>query len=296
MKIKILVIFFSFFPLFSQAQLLWKITGKNLKKPSYLYGTMHTSHEKAFKLVDSLVVKIGTCEAYAGEMILDPSMLFAVMQQIFMGKDTTLQTLLSPEEYKTIKKVLDEKLTMMSPIAERIKPMFTSILLQEGGMEAMKMPDANESKNKRKPLDLYLQDEASKRSLSLVGLETLEEQMNVFNNIPLKNQAQMLYQEVTNIEKDSTADTSMEKMLDWYAEQKLDSLYEYASKEFANEPELSYQILTKRNINMADRIEKLILEKSAFIAIGAAHLPDKQGVIELLRKKKFKVEPVKIGR
>jgi uncharacterized protein len=296
MKIKILIILLSFFPLFAQAQLLWKITGKNLKKPSYLYGTMHTSHEKAFKLVDSLVVKIASCESYAGEMILDPSMLFAVMQQIFMGKDTTLQTLLSPEEYKTVKKVLDEKLSMMSPIAERIKPMFTSILLGEGGMEGLQMPDANESKNKRKPLDLYLQDEATKRSLPLVGLETLEEQMNVFNNISLKSQAQMLLQEVTNIGKDSTADTGMEKMLDWYAEQKLDSLYEYASKEFANEPALSYQILTKRNINMADRIEKLILEKSAFIAIGAAHLPDTQGVIELLRKKKFKVEPVKIGK
>ncbi len=294
MKIKILIMLLSFFPLFAQGQLLWKITGKNLKKPSYLYGTMHTSHEKAFRLVDSLVVKIAGCEAYAGEMILDPSMLFAVMQQIFMGKDTTLQTLLSPEEYKIVKKTLDEKLSMMSPIAERIKPMFTSILLGEGGMEGMQMPE-NESKNKRKPLDLHLQDEATKRSLALVGLETLEEQMNVFNNIPLKNQAKMLYQEVTNIGKDSTADTSMEKMLDWYAEQKLDSLYQYASKGFANEPELSYQILTKRNINMADRIEKLILEKSAFIAIGAAHLPDKQGVIELLRKKKFKVEAVKIG-
>ncbi len=293
MKIKILIILLSFFPLFAQAQLLWKITGKNLKKPSYLYGTMHTSHEKAFKLVDSLVVKMANCEVYAGEMILDPSMLFAVMQQIFMEKDTTLQTLLSPEEYSLVKKALDEKLGVMSTIAERIKPMFTSVLLQEGGMENMQMPKANESKNKQKPLDLYLQDEATKRSLALVGLETLEEQMNVFNSIPLKNQAKMLYQEIINLGKDSTTDTSMDKMLDWYSEQKLDSLYQYASKEFANEPELSYQILTKRNINMADRIEKLILEKSAFIAIGAAHLPDKQGVIELLRKKKFKVEAVK---
>ncbi len=83
-------------------------------------------------------------------------------------------------------------------------------------------------------------------------------------------------------------------MLDWYAAQKLDSLYQYAAKEFADDPALSYQILTKRNLNMANQIEKLILEKSAFIAIGAAHLPDKQGVIELLRKKKFKVEAVKI--
>jgi len=291
MKIKILIVLFFLFPLFAQAQLLWKITGNKLKKPSYLYGTMHTSHEKAFKLVDSLVVKIGTCEVYAGEMILDPSMFLAVMQQIFMGKDTTLQTLLSAEEYKIVKKTLDEKLGMMSPFVDRMKPMFTSVFIQAGDIEGMKAPD--EGKVERKPLDLHLQDEAAKRSLFLVGLETLEEQMNVFNGVSLQNQAKMLYQEIINIDS-KTGNTGMEKMLDWYAEQKLDSLYQYASKEFANEPELSYRILTKRNLTMADRIEKLILEKSAFIAIGAAHLPDKQGVIELLRKKKFKVEPIKL--
>ncbi|TAH20115.1 MAG: TraB/GumN family protein [Cytophagales bacterium] len=292
MKIKILIILFSLFPLFAQAQLLWKITGKNLKKPSYLYGTMHTSHEKAFKLVDSLVVRIVTCETYAGEMIFDPAMLFAVMQQLFMGKDTTLQTLLSAEEYAVVKKTIDEKLGMMAPMIDRMKPMFTSVLIQAGDMENLM---ATADKPQRKPLDLHLQDEATKKSLSLVGLETLEEQMDVFNGIPLANQAKMLYREIVNLDKKiGDGDTSMEKMLDWYAAQKLDSLYQYASKEFANEPALSYRILTKRNLIMADRIEKLIVEKSVFIAIGAAHLPDKQGVIELLRKKKFKVEAVKL--
>ncbi|MCU0390652.1 MAG: TraB/GumN family protein [Thermoflexibacter sp.] len=290
MKIKllILIIILSFSSLLTQAQLLWKITGNNLKKPSYLYGTMHTGNPKAFVMKDILIEKIATCEAYAGEMIIDPSMLFAVMNEIFMSKDTTLKTLLSEQEYKIVKQALDDKLGMMSSFAERIKPMFTSLLLQEGGLEAMQ----NAPMESNKPLDLFLQEEASKKNLALIGLETLQEQMNVINSISLQKQAQMLYNEIIKTDTDSL-DNSMEQMLNWYAEQKLDSLYLFASKEFADEPALSYQILTKRNINMAERIDKLIQEKSAFIAIGAAHLPDEQGVIALLRKKKYKIEAVK---
>lgn len=288
LKTQSLVIFFFLFSCPSQAQLLWKITGKNIEKPSYLYGTMHTSNAKAFVLKDLLIEKISTCDAYAGEMIFEPAMMLAILPQLFMEKDTTLQTLLNDDEYQVVKKVLDEKLGMMSSFAERIKPMFTSMLLQEGSLEELQTAPQSQYK----ALDFFLQEEAGKRNLELVGLETLEEQMGVINSVPLPKQAKMLYQEVTK-NKQEGKDDGMEKMLSWYAEQKLDSLYEYASKEFASEPALSYQILTKRNLNMADRIEKLISKKSVFIAIGAAHLPDKQGVIALLRKKKFKVEPVK---
>jgi uncharacterized protein len=276
----------------THAQLLWKITGNGLKKPAYLYGTIHLADPRAFVLKDKLIEKIGECDAYAGEMIFDPSVMFAILPQLFMDKDTTLQTLLDEKEYKIVKQALGEKLGMMSPMLERMKPVFTSLLLQESGIEN-KEDAANTKENK--PLDLFLQETADEKKLELVGLETVEEQMNVFNGTPLKKQAKMLYKEIidANLKKDSTTNSSIDQMLQWYAKQKLDSLYQYASQEFAEDPALSYQILTKRNHNMAERIEKLLATKSAFIAIGAAHLPDKQGVIALLREKKFKVEPVK---
>ena len=274
----------------SYGQLLWKVTNKKSKKISYLYGTIHVADERAFVLKDKLLEKIGACEVYAGEMIFDPQMIFAVLPKLFMGQDTTLQTLLTDEEYKIVKNILDEKLGMMSSMVERMKPVFTSLLLQEGKMGGT---PSNKSKQGYKPLDLFLQEEADKRKLELVGLETLEEQMNVFDLMPVQKQAKALYEEIVNSPQDTTSTTNMDKMLDWYAVQKLDSLYLYAAEEFKEDPNLGYAILTKRNQNMAERIEDIILKKSAFIAIGAAHLPDVQGVIELLRKRKFKVEPIK---
>ena len=42
---------------------------------------------------------------------------------------------------------------------------------------------------------------------------------------------------------------------------------------------------------MANRSEKYLKEHSVFIAVGAAHLPGKKGIIHLLRNKGYKVEP-----
>src|ERR1700748_952368 len=55
MKRLIYFLIFSFFLIFAQAQkkypaLLWKISGNGLKKPSYLYGTMHVSNRVAYYL------------------------------------------------------------------------------------------------------------------------------------------------------------------------------------------------------------------------------------------------------
>jgi uncharacterized protein YbaP (TraB family) len=43
---------------------------------------------------------------------------------------------------------------------------------------------------------------------------------------------------------------------------------------------------------MAKNFVKIAKKQSVFCAVGAAHLPGETGVIELLRKKGYTVEPV----
>ncbi len=47
--------------------LLWVITGNGLKKPSYLFGTMHVSNKLAFNLGDSFYNAIRSVEVVALE-------------------------------------------------------------------------------------------------------------------------------------------------------------------------------------------------------------------------------------
>ena len=47
--------------------LLWEISGKGMKKPSYLFGTMHVSSKLAFHLADSFFLGIRNADVVALE-------------------------------------------------------------------------------------------------------------------------------------------------------------------------------------------------------------------------------------
>jgi hypothetical protein len=274
----------------AQAQLLWEIAGNGLKHPSYLYGTMHLGDKRVTRLSDSTWKAFNRSEVFAGEMVMDASVMFKAMGMIMSPADSTLSKLLPPEKYKVVQAKLAEKLGPMSAMFERMKPLFISPLLS-GQPGANPLDPGSEPSGQGKPLDLYLQDMAAQRQMEVVGLETFEEQMEAFNSIPLKLQAEMLYEQVAN-EKDSTsAEMSLERMIGLYERQALDSLYELTSGEL--NASLNERLLTRRNHNMADRMEKLMQSKRVFTGVGAAHLPGPAGVIALLRQKGYRVSPVK---
>src|ERR1043166_6774740 len=96
-----------------QSSLLWKISGKNLTKPSYVYGTMHSRDKRAHEFGDSVMIKFNDCDAVAlelltGEMMQDP---FGMLNYIMM-KDTTLDMLLSKKDYQLVKNYSAENLGM----------------------------------------------------------------------------------------------------------------------------------------------------------------------------------------
>ena len=83
----------------------------------------------------------------------------------------------------------------------------------------------------------------------------------------------------------------LEEMIVAYAKADLDQLLAMIKSDntmmmFADE------LLDKRNVKMAERIEKFIKEKSTFSAVGAGHLPGANGIIALLKKEGYSVEPV----
>src|SRR6266496_2747617 len=99
----IVLILFQFFIAGSYAQehysntLLWEISGNNLAKPSYLFGTFHINHEEAFNLNDSVLAKLVYADAFANEFNVDS--LSQYIGRII--KDTSqkkIRDLLSEEE------------------------------------------------------------------------------------------------------------------------------------------------------------------------------------------------------
>ena len=269
-------------PAFAHADstsLLYEISGGALKKSSYVFGTIHLRDKRVFQLSDSTWYCFNASEVIAGELRFDKKeMKEAAKNEVLMPNGITLQSLLTAEEYTKVRAYAKSVLGWKVIIIDRIKPLFTSSLLAE---EAVKS-------DKKYPLDVYLQQEGEKKKKEIAGLETIHEQMVAIDTISLEEQAQLLLDYVNN---PSDSDAEVERMILLYQQGRLIDLYNMVYAELDDKTEAA--LLTNRNVVMVDRMEKLMLEKATFVAIGSAHLPGDKGVLHLLQDKGYKVRAVR---
>lgn len=262
-----------------QNSLLWKIEAAHLSKPSYLYGTMHSHDKRAHMFGDSVLVKLNECDAVAlelvtGEMEENPFAMFELM----MMKDTTLDMLLNEEDYNLVKAYVEENLEIFSMLVDKIKPIFTSVMLSESMMR----------NDKAYTVDDFFERKAKEVGKRTIGIETAEEQMSALDQISLREQAAMLAEQIKTEDEDVEL---FEQLMEHYKNQDLDGMMKiYKSEEM---PEMFDEALvTKRNHIMAHRMDSIIRMQPTFNAVGALHLAGDEGVIALLKKKGYALTPV----
>jgi uncharacterized protein YbaP (TraB family) len=100
-----LIIIFCLFSSFSQAQLLYQISGKDLAQPSYLYGTIHILPKEQFELPKSLERAFKTCTTLAMEVDLNMSAgeKIAMAQRAVLADGKTLKDIMDPQDYIKLK-------------------------------------------------------------------------------------------------------------------------------------------------------------------------------------------------
>ena len=164
---------------------------------------------------------------------------------------------------------------------ERFKPMLISGIVEEQAMDCpekdgMEMQILSESKNYDKPVD---------------GLETAEFQATLFDSIPYAEQARDL---VNSIDSADQNKQTTQELVSLYKRQDLDGIDSLSRKDDGGvEGSHMDLLLYARNRKWAKLLDGLLRQKSLLIAVGAAHLPGKGGVIDLLRKEGYTVEPVR---
>jgi uncharacterized protein YbaP (TraB family) len=262
-----------------EKSLLWEISGKNLKQPSYLFGTIHLICPADFSLSDSLKNAVARTSQLALEIDMDdPGLMGTMTKNMFMAGGRTLKEILSEQQYVQLSRFYKDSLGMDIAAFGRAKPfmmmgpMFSKIL----GCE----PQSYE---------MSLMGLAAKQKSEIVGLETIEEQMAVFDTIPYDRQAEML---IKIIDKLPETKSEFRDLVLLYKKQDLQSLYDLTLKSEFGLDGQDEVMLFKRNQNWIRRIDKMVQEKPTFIAVGAAHLGGERGVIALLRKDGYKVRAV----
>jgi hypothetical protein len=270
-----------------EKSLLWKITGNGIK-PSYLFGTIHMigeadffwdkNMEKAFKKSKKLVMEIDMSQTMA--------MAFQMMQLAPMQGDQLLVDLLSEEDYALVKtyftvesKSAEAKMTFN--MAQSWQPMLLQSLLYTEMIEG--------------PVKMYemeLTTKARKAEMAFGGLETVAEQMAVFNSIPYKEQAEALVEMIQNIKKGESGANEFAKMVEKYKEQDVDGMLTAMQGEL-DEMDNQEVMLDGRNKKWIPKIGEMSKGTPVFYAVGAGHLGGKNGVVRLLRKEGYKVTALK---
>lgn len=263
--------------------LLWRISGKNLTKPSYLFGTMHMLCAEDIELSDSLKNAIKSADKVYLELDMNNLMeMMGAMSHMSMRNDTTLADLLTPEEYKKVKAYFTEHMSMLPfSMLETYKPLLTASTLME---------QSNKCDHIIAMEELIMQ-EAREDHKEIKGLETMNYQLSIFDSIPYKVQAKQLVEMINNMGK-SDDDKDMEELSNAYRMQQLNKMEELTKKDVGIR-DYANLLLYNRNKNWAKKLDGLLPQNSLIIAVGAGHLPGEKGVINLLKRAGYKVEPVK---
>lgn len=260
--------------------LLWEISGNGLESSSYLFGTIHmtcdaTLDENVQKALDNTSLVVLELD------MDDPSLQPKMMKDLYMKDGKTLKDYLSEEDFALLESFVKEKTGMPLAAMSNMKPFFISASFYP---QMLGCPVQS--------FEAELVKVAKAQNEEVLGLETVEEQMNVFNAIPYEDQVV----DLMRMAKDKMAYDieTFQKLLQLYDAQNIEGM-EIMMQEDRNLTTSKHKdkMLDDRNKNWIPKIEEFSKKQPTFYGVGAAHLAGDNGVIRLLRKAGYTVTAVK---
>jgi len=259
------------------AQLLYRISGKDLKQDSYLFGTIHIMPKDNFQVSPQVMDAIKTSTTIAMEIDMNISLSdqMELIKLSTLPEGKTLKDFMTDTAYGKLKSYCMDSVGWNEAKLNRfyiLKPIFfSSLVLQE------KM-------GKQKSFEEEFKKIGKKQGKRLMGLETMKYQMETMDRISIENQVKYL---------DSLSSMAeFNELFALYQKEDISALHAYISRETASIPDFNHWFLDVRNTNWIPVIEKQIAAEPTFIAVGAGHLGGPAGVIELLRNQGYTVSGI----
>jgi len=257
--------------------LLWRITGKG-SNPSYLYGTMHIVCAEDMSIGDSLKSAMDRSGRLYLELDMDDPMMMMKTAQLSMLKEGSIKELAGQERFERIEKFMKDSIGLPSTLFNRMKPFALMSLMYT------KIPACGRTES----YEQRLMDMAKKDKKEVVGLETVEEQFALFDRIPDTAEVRMVMDMIDDFDAQRRQFSDMTQL---YLKKDLNGLGAMiqSSPDMAGMEDV---LLWDRNRKWIPTMEKAMSSGPVLFAVGAGHLPGEEGVIRLLRKAGYRVEPV----
>lgn len=253
----------------------------------YLLGSIHVLAEEYYPLTRSFSYAYYNSQKIIFE--IDPEILFSpetskVSKKYATFQDgRTLKSVLSLETYRLLKKRLKATGIEIKDV-QKFKPWIIYLTLS-GKLDSSIdfRPDLG--------IENYFYRMAKDAGKPTGGLETLQDQLNVFDTLPMKVQEALLKEALALTDSKKREKAFLHMVKSWH-QGNLAGLEELVET-FKAYPLYYENLLVKRNNNWVPQIEKFLTEKdNVLIIIGAAHLPGEDGLLNLLTKKGYELERV----
>lgn len=254
---------------------------------SWLFGTMHVTDAAVVTLPPEAKLAFAQSRVIVGELDMATFNPFALLTDLMLPQDQRLADLVSAETYRRTLAEL-ELLGMPPSVADRFQVWVAAILVAYDETEMERVQQGFPS------LDEWLQEEARRQGKGVIGLEEPEEQLSIFQDLPLEWQVEMLQVALDHPELLGYDDGPLKELYLAGDHQGLWDFYQSAAGGFDDAffDHFEQVALVDRNHRMAERLVPILAEGAAFVAVGALHLPGPEGLFALLQADGWEIVPL----
>ena len=258
--------------------LLWKIE-KTSTRPSYVFGTIHLDDARVTNLPAPVKKTLASSNSFTMEMIIDETSVQKFAESMLRDDGSDLKAVLGEPLYVKTTEAMREY-GMPSEITARLKPwaLMLTLILPKGQQGVI--------------VDDVLYQQALQQNKSVHQLESVEEQISVFDGLPMEVQVDLLKQ---TVDHHDLIPGMVEKSIQAYLKRDIGAMWEINNSMMEDEADKNLneaflqRVLYDRNKRMAERIQPLLAEGGVFIAVGALHLFGEKGVLSLLQSSGYRV-------
>ncbi len=250
-------------------------------KASYLYPSFHLPDERIIRPSLTLLdrVKHLVIEADIADAEKHPERM---VPYVLSPQPVDLAGLFTPEEINVIRA---RALCNGMPFGvERLRLFFIEMIV---GLPCPK-PGAV-------LFERRLQQEAETRGYSVTALESADEELKAVFSLP---DGPVVDEIKRYTDHPDAAAEMLDRMVAIYNSGDYDKLYAFTianlpKKDSARQAFID-RVLVQRNRIMVERMAGALAEGDALVVIGAAHLPGENGILDLLRRRGFKITTVEV--
>lgn len=283
------------------AQLLYKISGNNLPRPSYIIGTHHLANVGFVNKIKGVNDALTNTEQVYGELIWDnmtnADSVAYMKQQMTLPDGKTLKDVLSTEQYAKLNAYLKSAMQadLNNPIVQAQMGKLTPLAMVMQLTILSYMTKHIGEFDPTSTFDQYFQAQAKKNKEYVGGLETVAFQAKVlYGSMPLQRQLVMLE---CFLDHTAFMEEMAEKMSEAFYAQDLNALKAAQDEKLNNScdytPEENDLLIYSRNTDWLKKMPAIMAKAPTFFVVGALHLPGDKGVLDGLRKLGYTVEGVR---